>query len=517
MKRNALAWTAIVMSGAALVSSSGLVRRMPAAPSIPAESQRNARGLSEAFTAVAEFVKPSVVQIKAQKKAGVRRPGQGRGNPFQGPNGNVDPKDLEEFFKKFFPQEFNKENQQFGGPQLGGTGSGFVYDDAGHILTNNHVVSGATKITVTFNDGVEASATVVGTDDKADVAVLKVDNTSYRALPRGTSSKVKVGELVMAVGSPFGFSQTVTTGIISATERDDVHVNAYESFLQTDAAINPGNSGGPLVNMDGQVIGMNSVIATGGHGNDGVGFAIPIDMAAQLADQLIKSGKVQRSLVGIKLEVLTPALAKQFGLDSKTKGVVVGEVIPGSPAEKSGLKSGDVITEFNGRPVLSVPTFRLNVSSSEAGRAFSLSYAREGKVHTTKITPAPAEQVVAELEKGQESPKEEKQAPQSDKAEVADYGLEIQPLTPELAKQFGHKGTVAGLLISSVKEGSPAEAAGLEAGMVISDVVQNRKPQAIKSTKDFQSLAGSHEELAIKVQTTQGTSHFVTLAKAKKG
>src|SRR6185312_15983941 len=264
MKRNALAWTAIVMSGAALVSSSGVIRQMPAAPSIPAESQRTARGLSEAFTAVAEFVKPSVVQINAHKKTAMRRPGQGRPNPFQGPNG-VDPKDYEEFFKRFFGPDSRNEKQQFGGPKAEATGSGFVYDNAGHILTNNHVVSGASEITVTFNDGVKASATIVGTDDKSDVAVLKVDETSYRALPKGTSSKVKVGELVMAIGSPFGFSQTVTTGIISATERDDVKVNAYESFLQTDAAINPGNSGGPLVNMDGEVIGINSVIATGGH------------------------------------------------------------------------------------------------------------------------------------------------------------------------------------------------------------------------------------------------------------
>jgi len=516
MKTNALAWTAIVLSGAALVSSSGLTRQMPAAPSIPAESQRTARGLSEAFSAVAEFVKPSVVRIHAQRKNAVRRPGQGRGNPF-GPNG-IDPKDLEEFFKRFAPGPQN-ENQQFGGPQGEATGSGFVYDDHGHILTNNHVVSGASKVVVSFSDGVDAVATVVGTDPKADVAVLKVEQTSYRPLPRGASTKIKVGELVMAVGSPFGFDQTVTTGIISATERDNVHVNEYESFLQTDAAINPGNSGGPLVNMDGQVVGMNSVIATGGRGNDGVGFAIPIDMVSQLADQLIKSGKVQRARIGIQLEVLTPALAKQLGLDPKAKGVLVADVLPGSPSAKAGLKSGDVILEFNGRPVLSTKAFQMIVASSEAGKSFSLTYSREGKVSKTQITPALAEQVVFDQEKDQPSG-EETPAPAKDKTtEVKDFGLEIQPLTPELGKQFGHEKGAEGLLVSSVKEGSPAEAAGLQAGMIITHVVRDRKPQTIKSVKEFEALASKADDLALKVTVSEGNrraSHFVTLSKEKK-
>ena len=206
--------------------------------------------------------------------------------------------------KKFFDQGGQPEREQFG-ERAEGTGSGFVYDEKGHILTNNHVVEGAAKITVTFYDGVELPAKVVGTDPDSDVAVIKVDNASYRPLPCGSSSKVKVGELVMAFGSPFGFEQTVTQGMISATERNHVGINSYESFLQTDAPINPGNSGGPLVNMDGEVIGINSAIFTGGRGmggsggNDGVGFAIPIDLASNVADKLIKDGKVSRAMVGI--------------------------------------------------------------------------------------------------------------------------------------------------------------------------------------------------------------------------
>src|SRR5512135_752770 len=287
MKRNAVAWVALVVSTAALVSSRGLTHRLSAAPAVPAESQKAARALSDAFIGVAEFVKPSVVQISVELKGGVIRiPGRGRGMPFPGPDGprGQTPKDLEEMlkqFKRFFGPDFDFEKEQFG-PKAQGIGSGFVYDDKGHILTNNHVVEGAGKITVTFSDGVEARATVVGTDPQSDVAVIKVENTNYRPLPKGSSSKLRVGELVMAIGSPFGLSQTVTKGIISATERNDVGINEYESFLQTDAAINPGNSGGPLVDLEGRVVGVNSAIVTGGRGNDGVGFAIPIDLAANV-------------------------------------------------------------------------------------------------------------------------------------------------------------------------------------------------------------------------------------------
>ena len=258
---------------------------MPAAPKIPAEGQKAAKALSEAFVAVADFVKPSVVQITVQKKAGgvpVRRHaacGVPVPDPRQGTQWHEIPRDFEEMLKKFFGPDFASREGAVRPPDQG-VGSGFVFDDHGHILTNNHVVEDADKITVTFYDGVEAAAKVVGTDSSRTWPSSRSTTRAIRPLPRGGSSKLKVGELVMAVGSPFGLSQTVTTGIISATERNDVHINEYESFLQTDAAINPGNSGGPLVNMNGQVIGINSAIVTGSRGNDGVGFAIPIELAA---------------------------------------------------------------------------------------------------------------------------------------------------------------------------------------------------------------------------------------------
>jgi len=521
MKRNAVAWTALIVSVAALVSSRGLSRPIPAAPSVPAESQKVARALSEAFEAVADFVKPSVVQISVQRKAGSGLrifPGPGgRRMPFPGPDGSPlnpkDFKDFEEMLKRFFGPDFKNEKEQFGGHLAEGTGSGFVFDEKGHILTNNHVVDGAGKITVTFQDGIEASATVVGTDKDTDVAVIKVDNTSYRPLPRGSSGKLRVGDLVMAVGSPFGLSQTVTTGIISATERNDVQINSYESFLQTDAAINPGNSGGPLVNMVGQVVGINSAIVTGSRGNDGVGFAIPIDMAANVADKLIKDGRVSRARIGIALGPLTPAMAKQFGIDPKTKGVLCNEVLPGSPAEKAGLKAGDVLTSFNGQPVVNVPAFRLNVAASDIGRSYKLTYLRNGEERTISIVPAPSDKVVFEQEK--ESPAEPETRSEPAKTSISDFGLEVQPLTSELARSLGMSTDLQGLLISSVKEGSPAEAAGLEEGQVITKVVTDRKIQPVKTVKEFQDLAGKTDELAVYVQSPKGPSRFVTLSKKK--
>jgi serine protease Do len=523
MKRNAVAWVALVVSAAALVSSRGVTRPLPAGPKVSAESQKTAHALSEAFGAVAEFVKPSVVQISVERRPGA--PNLNRGNrrlPFPGPNGpqGIDPKDLEDMLRRFFGPGVRPEKEQFG-RRLEGVGSGFVYDDRGHIVTNNHVVESAGKINVIFSDGVEAAATVVGTDPQTDVAVIKVDNTNYHPLPKGVSSRLKVGELVMAVGSPFSLSQSVTTGIISATDRNDLGINdvpnAYESFLQTDAPINPGNSGGPLVNMDGQVIGVNSAIVTGGRGNDGIGFAIPIDLASTVADNLIKHGKVRRSRVGIALDPLTPVMAKQLGLDPKTKGVVIGEVLPGSPADKAGLKTGDVITAFNGQPVVSLPTFRLTVASSESGKEFGLTYWRDGKEHATTVVPAPADQVVFEQEKAlQERAQEPAKVAEGPKAKLGDFGLEVQALTPELAAQFGYEKDAKGLLISDVKTDSPAAEAGLEPGLLITKVVKDQRPQAVTSVKDFQSLAGKADEIALYVVTPKGQGHFVTLSKAKK-
>jgi len=523
MKRNAVAWTALVVSTAALVGSSGLTRRVPAAPRMPVESQKTARALSDAFVSVAEFVKPSVVQISVQRKAGnntFRFPNTpGRRSPFPRPPGNDNDNGtndlLREMLKRFGNPDFDLQPQQFGGIAHG-TGSGFVFDDRGHVLTNNHVVNGAGKIEVTFHDGVVAQATVVGTDPKSDVAVLKVENTSYPPLPKATSGKLRVGELVMAVGSPFGLSQTVTMGIVSATDRNDLGINdtkdAYESFIQTDAPINPGNSGGPLVDMDGRVVGINSAIMSGGRGNDGVGFAIPIDMAMNVADMLVKNGKVNRARIGVSIQPLAPAMARSLGIDPKTKGILVGSTVPGSPADKAGLKAGDVIVEFNHQPVGNMAAFRLNVSASQVGKPYSLTYLRGGKQHTTDVVLNSAENVVFDQEK--ESASESGTKPEAEKAPIKDYGLEVQPLTPELAKGLGLSDT-KGLLVSEVKEGSPAEAVGLQAGDVITQVVHDKQFETVKDVKAFQDLASKSDELMVYVKSTKKASGYIVLSKPK--
>jgi len=529
MKRNPVAWAALVVSTAALLSSTGVLRPMPAAPKVTPESQRTARALSEAYEAVADFVRPSAVQISVQKKAskttGMRNfpfpfpgPGGDRNNPHANPR---DMKDLEEMLKKFFGPDGNPEKQQFGG-RGSGVGSGFVYDDKGHILTNNHVVEGAEKITVVFHDGIELPATVVGRDDKSDVAVVKVDNTSYPPLPRGDSAKLKVGDLVMAVGSPFELSQSFTTGIISATERNTVGINEYESFLQTDAAINPGNSGGPLVNMDGEVVGVNSAIVTGGRsgfgtgGNDGIGFAIPMDMASDVADQLIKDGKVHRARIGIKLDPLTPVLAKQLGLDSGLKGILVGEVVADGPAAKAGLKQGDVIVGYAGDKILSIPSFRLKVASSAPGKASEIEFFRDGKRETASIIPAPAENVVFDLERHRQGEKEADEPAEPAKTAISDFGLEVQPLTPELAKGLGFDAKLKGVLISEVKEGSPAEAEGLSQGDVITKVARDRGFHELSGVKEFQELASKNDVLSVYIQSSKGPGRFASLSKPKK-
>jgi len=518
MKRNPVAWAALIVSSAALVSSAGFLRPMPAAPRVTEESQRTAKALSEAFGAVAEFAKPSVVQISVQKKGGMTRgfqlPGRRNGQPGQ------PAPDLEDMLRKFF--EGMPQREQFGQTPAHGVGSGFVYDNKGHILTNNHVVENAEKIEVKFYDGLEVKAKVVGTDKQSDIAVIQVDNTSYPALPRGDSSKLKVGELVMAVGSPFGFSQSVTTGIISALDRNTLGINDYESFIQTDAAINRGNSGGPLVDMNGNVIGVNAAIVTGGSanpfggsggGNDGIGFTIPINLASSVANMLIKDGKVHYAAIGIMLSPLDRELAHSLGLSDATKGVAIGKVVPGSPAEKAGLQQGDVIIGFAGSKVTDLTSFRLKVATSEVAKSYDIVYLRDGKEQTVKIVPDELGKIAGETENVAPKPSEDRN--EDSKAEIADFGLEVQPLTPELAKPLGLPASASGLVVTSVKEGSAAQEKGIQEGDVITKVVRDRRPQAVGSVKSFQDLASKSDEIAVYVQRGR-VGRFVGLSKTAK-
>ncbi|CAN5773846.1 DegQ family serine endoprotease [soil metagenome] len=521
MRRNAIAWVAIVISTAALIGSQNWSRPLPAQDRVTAEmaleGQKEAKALSAAFQAVAEYVRPSVVQIS------VARPMGGGSGPRERPQGReMNPEEFEEFMKRFRnlipegfgPEGFRIEPQQF---QVEGTGSGFVYDDQGHILTNNHVVEGARNgdITVSFHDGTTAKASVVGRDPQTDVAVIKVDRNGYRAARIGSSEGLKVGSWVLAIGSPFGLSQTVTAGIISATHRDAVGIlgdDGFEDFIQTDASINPGNSGGPLVDIEGQVIGINSAIATRSRVNAGVGFAIPISLASQIADALIRDGKVQRAQLGVGIRPLDAELAISFGLDPETRGILIQQVFPDSPADKAGLQEGDIIVGFGDDEVVSMSTFRLEVASSEIGAKIPLKYLRNGRERTTEVVLVPRDTEELRQQQLARIRPERDREPEPEQTSVDRFGIAVQKLTTDLANQLGHEEDAQGVIVRQVTPGSPAAEAGIEPGDLITRVVKDRKIVTINTLDQFEELVKDSDEMAVYIQSPDGSrSGFVPL------
>jgi serine protease Do len=340
-----------------------------------------------------------------------------------------------------------------------GLGSGFVINADGYVVTNYHVVAGASEIRVRFADGREVPGEVVGGDAKTDLALLKVEATGLPVIPLGDSSRLEVGEPVMAVGNPFGLEQTVTTGIVSATGRS-IGAGPYDDFIQTDASINPGNSGGPLVNARGEVIGVNTAIASGGGGSVGIGFAIPTNLAKPVVAQLAETGRVTRAWLGVSIQPLTSELATSFGLPD-TAGALVGSVMENSPAARVGLKQGDVITKYDGRPVARSTDLPRAVAETPVGREVPIEVMRDGKRLALTVK-------VAQLE-------EEPDRRASAEPSTTKLGIAARPVPPELARSRNlPKGR--GVLVERVEDGSKAEVAGVAAGDVIVEV--NRTPVA---------------------------------------
>ena len=271
-----------------------------------------------------------------------------------------------------------------GMPRQEGVGSGVIATKDGYILTNNHVVDGADEVKVALQDGREFTAKVIGRDPKSDVAVIKIDATDLPAVPMADSDKVEVGDVVLAIGNPFGIGQTVTTGIVSAKGRGNMGLD-YEDFIQTDAAINPGNSGGALVDADGRLIGINTAILSRSGGNQGIGFAIPVNLARDVMGSLIKDGQVTRGYLGVMIQDLTPALAKEFKLKDTT-GALIGDVTPKGPADKAGLKSGDLLVEFNGKTVTDSRHLKLEVARTQPGETVPVKILRDGTSKTLEVT-----------------------------------------------------------------------------------------------------------------------------------
>jgi len=391
---------------------------------------------SEGFEAVAEMVVPTVVTVSSEKLV---EPAQ---NPFQN-----DP-----FFQHFFGNQM-PEQRPF---KQRGLGSGVIVDPEGYILTNNHVVRGADELTVLLSDGRRLPAKVVGTDARTDLAVLKVDAKGLPAMTFGNSDDVKIGEWVLAVGSPFSenLQHTVTAGIVSAVGRSGMNLNEYEDFIQTDAAINPGNSGGALVNLDGELIGINSAIASRAGGSNGIGFSIPSNMAMEVMNDLIENGHVTRGWLGVGIQDVNPDLAEAMGLDTNN-GVLITSVLEDGPAAKAGFKQGDVIVEFNGKEVKDASELRLAVARVAPGTRTDVVIMRDGHRKTLDV-------VLAE--------REEDNAEQVENtAHEDDLGMTVEALTPDMAQRLNLQNT-NGLVVTAVAPASPAEEAGIQVGDVVRQV-----------------------------------------------
>jgi len=401
------------------------------------------------FSELAEKVKPGVVNIQVVKK--VKNIGFGfHGSPF----GEKNP--FGDFFGPFFEGNPPKDFEQRG------VGSGFVMNQEGYILTNNHVVEDADQIKVKLANGKEYNGKIVGRDPKTDLALIKIEGAKdLHPLKLGNSDDLKVGSWVVAIGSPFGLEQTVTAGIVSAKGRV-IGSGPYDNFIQTDASINPGNSGGPLINMKGEVVGINTAIIASGQG---IGFAIPINMAKEIAPQLEQKGHVTRGWLGVSIQEMTPGLAKSMGL-KEAKGALVAQVVPGSPAEKAGIEQGDVITEFDGKTVADSKDLPRIVASTPVGKTVTVTLSREGKTTERQVKLGELEEKGVEVSKGTSSHKT--------------LGIGIQNLTPEIAKELGVK-KGSGVVVTQVEPGSAAAEAGIQTGDVIQEV--NRKP--VKNVEDF--------------------------------
>jgi len=432
-----------------------LVLLLGSAPTVSAIANEDQldllRQTSEAFSSVAAKAVPAVVFIKVERtiEAGsIAGPGMPFG--FNDPFGFFG----DEFSERFFGGRRPSQPREY---RQTGQGSGFIISDDGYILTNNHVVGEADVITVKLHDGREFNAKLVGTDEKSDVAVVKIDGRNLPTMPLGDSDKLKIGEWVIAVGNPFGLAETLTSGIVSAKGRSTVGINDYEDFIQTDAAINPGNSGGPLINVKGEAIGINTAIFSSSGGNMGIGFAIPINMARSIKDQLVKTGKVTRGQLGVMIGEVTQDLADYFEIDS-TKGAMVNEVLAGSPAEKAGLEVGDVILKIDGRDVEGIGDLRNTIAMAAPGSKVKLLVHRDGKERTVTVK-------IAELSDTQAL---------ADAGELGEkLGLTVEELTEEANRYYGLR-SKDGVLISSVSPNSAAYRNGIRPGMIVLSVNRRR-------------------------------------------
>ncbi|MGP8244121.1 MAG: DegQ family serine endoprotease [Bryobacteraceae bacterium] len=435
------------------------------------------------FAPVVKRVLPAVVNISSAKV--IKTSGQ--------MNPQMDP-----FFRQFFGND-----NPFGGRQFGpqsqreeGAGSGVIVSPNGYILTNNHVVDGATDIHVTLSDKREFKARVVGADPKTDIAVLKIDADNLPTVVIGNSSKLEVGDYVLAIGNPFRLGGTVTMGIVSAKGRSGLGIESYEDFIQTDAPINPGNSGGALVNDRGELVGINTaILANGSEGNQGIGFAIPVSVAQNVMDQILHNGKVIRAYLGVMSQQVTPGIAKAFHED-RVAGALVSSVSPDSPAAHAGIQKGDIILAVNGEPVADSAQLAMRISLMQPGTDVTVKVLRDGADRTVNAR-------LAEL------PTETAKAVNPDhSADHAMDGVSVENITPDTANELGLPQTATGVVVTKIDPSSEAADSGLQRGDVIQEV--NRKP--VHNVQDFQNALrnGSKDETLLLVNR-QGNSLYLAV------
>ena len=473
------------------------------APPPPKQPLEHAENLSGAFKHAAGVISPSVVSIRSTKV--FQAPARGGEEPKRSPQ-------LPPEFEKFFDEDFF---DRFGGAPFGGSfpgvpregmrqqgqGTGVILTTDGYLVTNNHVVEGADEVQVQLFDRRSFPAEVIGTDAKTDVAVLKIEAADLTPAVIGNSDHIEVGDWVVAVGGPFGLQHTVTAGIVSAKGRADVGIVEYEDFIQTDAAINPGNSGGPLVNLRGEVIGINTAIASRSGSFAGVGFSIPMNMVQSVVGDIMDDGTVQRGWLGAAIQDLNEDLAASFNHDS-TEGVLVGQVVPDSPAARAGLKAGDIIVELNGRNQSGASSLRNQVSRIKPDTTIPMVVVRDGKVKTLNVTIGLLDENVAlRMGESTESGAETHSA--------SELGVTVSTLTPELADRLGIEESAGKVVITEVESGSLAERAGLRSSELILSV-NGKQVESAQAFTDAANAANLAAGIRLHVHS-EGFQRFVIL------
>ncbi len=473
---------AALMLAAALIAGYGVARADRMVTNNPPATFHFANsaesGVHAGFAPVVKRVLPEVVNISSSKVVKVPT----------GYSQGMDP-----FFQQFFGGQPGMQAPRSEKEQS--LGSGVIVSPQGYILTNNHVVDGANDIRVTLSDKREFTARVVGTDPHTDIAVLKINAGTLPAITIGDSSKVDVGDYALAIGNPFGVGETVTMGIVSAKGRTNLGIEDYEDFIQTDAPINPGNSGGALINDRGELVGINTaIIAHGSDGNQGIGFAVPVNLAREVMDQILKNGKVTRAYLGIVPQDVTPAIAKAFQVDA-SHGALVGDVSPDSPAQHAGIQKGDIILDVNGKPVAGANELRMTISMMSPGTSVKVNVLRNGRQLPMTVQ-------LAELP----NPQENASLGQSDQQNAL-AGVSVDNLTPDAARQLNLPPSTSGVVVTDVDPSSPAADSGLHPGDVIQEV--NRKP--VRNRSEYEAAVRNAGKDPLLLVNRGGNTLFVAV------